>query len=204
MSTNQKVCPVCGCRFRFVRATHVCCSGRCSRKGKKRRDRGQPENNKLWRAWWSTRNDRADGLKTCSKCGQDKPADPDHFFKEHSGRNLMASCRVCHNKASAGRHHAIRRRVLEHYSSGNPECACCGESRYEFLCLDHTNGGGNKQRRELGMMQAGQVFHRWIVRNNFPAGYRVLCHNCNMALGFYGACPHDREREERKVDHVQA
>jgi hypothetical protein len=22
-----------------------------------------------------------------------------------------------------------------------------------------------------------------------------LCHNCNMALGFYGHCPHEKERQ---------
>jgi hypothetical protein len=29
--------------------------------------------------------------------------------------------------------------------------------------------------------------------------YRVLCHNCNMALGFYGYCPHHPERSEQAV-----
>jgi hypothetical protein len=29
-----------------------------------------------------------------------------------------------------------------------------------------------------------------LARNGFPDGYRVLCHNCNMALGQYGYCPH--------------
>jgi hypothetical protein len=23
-------------------------------------------------------------------------------------------------------------------------------------------------------------------------GYRVLCHNCNLARGFYGYCPHEK------------
>lgn len=30
----------------------------------------------------------------------------------------------------------------------------------------------------------------WLRRNNYPNGFQVLCHNCNMAKGFYGKCPH--------------
>ena len=30
----------------------------------------------------------------------------------------------------------------------------------------------------------------WLLRHGFPEGFRVLCHNCNQAIGVYGACPH--------------
>lgn|SRR5579872_937688 len=85
---------------------------------------------------------------------------------------------------------ALRRRyrVLSHYSGGTPVCACCGESHLEFLCLDHIDGGGNSERKALGSGSMG--VYRHIIRENFPPGYRVLCHNCNMALGFFGYCPH--------------
>ncbi len=26
----------------------------------------------------------------------------------------------------------------------------------------------------------------------YPTGFRVLCHNCNCALAYYGSCPHER------------
>ena len=29
-------------------------------------------------------------------------------------------------------------------------CACCGEREPKFLGIDHTNGGGNTHRREVG------------------------------------------------------
>jgi hypothetical protein len=87
----------------------------------------------------------------------------------------------------------VRRRVLEHYSDGAPVCACCGEWRFPFLSLDHTDGGGNAHRRRLGLA-AGNGFYRWVIQNGFPPLFRVLCHNCNSARGYYGACPHDDER----------
>ena len=80
----------------------------------------------------------------------------------------------------------LRKIVLEHYSGNQPTCACCGENHIEFLCIDHINGGGNKHFRQIGMAN----FYYWLRRNNFPLGYRVLCHNCNISLGNYGYCPH--------------
>jgi hypothetical protein len=31
-----------------------------------------------------------------------------------------------------------------------------------------------------------------LITNGFPSGFRTLCHNCNMAKGLYGTCPHER------------
>lgn len=81
---------------------------------------------------------------------------------------------------------AIRREVLDRLGG---KCACCGESHYEFLAIDHVHGGGSAHRRQIGV-PSGQAFVRWIYRNNYPAGFRVLCHNCNSALGYHGHCPH--------------
>lgn len=79
--------------------------------------------------------------------------------------------------------------VLLHYSNGILKCSCCGEQHVEFLEIDHTHGGGNKHRRQLGI-GSGLYFYRWLINNNFPIGYRVLCSNCNKSLGNYGYCPH--------------
>lgn len=80
----------------------------------------------------------------------------------------------------------VRLKVLEHYGG---KCQCCGEDKYEFLSIDHINGGGNKHRKENGLL-TGQGTYRWLIRNNFPKGFRVLCHNCNFAFGHYKKCPH--------------
>jgi hypothetical protein len=77
-----------------------------------------------------------------------------------------------------------RRELLDHYGG---KCACCGEEHYEFLSIDHINGGGTKHRAEVGK---GDVFYKWLRKNGYPEGFRVLCHNCNQAIGFYGFCPH--------------
>ena len=92
------------------------------------------------------------------------------------------------NASVKRRRDAIRLGVLQHYSGGTPHCACCGEKHMEFLCIDHIDGGGGKHRKEL---RGGSVlFYEWLRKQGYPSGYRVLCHNCNMSLGFYGYCPH--------------
>jgi hypothetical protein len=82
-----------------------------------------------------------------------------------------------------------RLECLVRYSGNPPKCECCGESHLEFLAFDHVNGGGAKHRKELS--DAGTATIRWLIKNNCPKGFRVLCHNCNSAHGYYGYCPHN-------------
>lgn len=79
--------------------------------------------------------------------------------------------------------------VLEHYSGGHTHCACCSEDKIEFLTIDHINGGGTEHRRCIGN---GRSIYRWLKNNGYPDGFRVLCMNCNMSIGHYGYCPHQK------------
>jgi hypothetical protein len=79
---------------------------------------------------------------------------------------------------------ALRLAALTHYSAGQPACACCGDTHIEFLAVDHINGGARTQGN------SGTRLHRWLKTHGYPDGFRVLCHNCNQALAFYGYCPH--------------
>jgi len=83
---------------------------------------------------------------------------------------------------------------LKHYSGDFPKCECCGEDRIEFLAMDHVDGGGTKHKRQL--QEDGSNLYRWLIENNFPKGFRVLCHNCNSSLGYYGYCPHKKNEDK--------
>jgi hypothetical protein len=78
-----------------------------------------------------------------------------------------------------------RELVIDHYGG---KCVCCGETQFEFLALDHINGGGTQHKKEIG---TGALVE-WVIANDFPKDIQVLCHNCNSAKGFYGVCPHQR------------
>ena len=89
----------------------------------------------------------------------------------------------------------IRNNVLDKYGG---KCVCCGENKFEFLSIDHINGGGSKEFLKIG--------HSAFLRklNNYPlsSDYRVLCRNCNQSLGYYGYCPHDNGILRAKPDIV--
>ena len=78
----------------------------------------------------------------------------------------------------------LKMQVLSHYS---PElnCKCCGEKHLEFLSIHHVNGNGYQHRKQI----SGNLY-RWLVKNNYPEGYEILCMNCNCAIGRFGECPH--------------
>lgn len=90
-----------------------------------------------------------------------------------------------------------RLKILQHYSAEIPFCACCKEKEIKFLSIDHINGGGTKHRQQLQTSvlkpAGGSVMYGWIIKNNYPEGFQILCHNCNQAKGFYGTCPHQEK-----------
>lgn len=114
----------------------------------------------------------------------------------------LSYCRPCLNRRARPRNesevavradrnrkyrNAIRAAVLDAYGH---RCACCGECAAEFLALDHVNGGGGHHRRNRGNAPSG--VYRDVIAQGFPSTFRLLCHNCNLARGFYGYCPHEK------------
>jgi hypothetical protein len=83
----------------------------------------------------------------------------------------------------------LRSRIeaINHYSNGSLVCACCGESDYRFLTIDHKNGGGIKDYPHY-KKYGGLAL--WLRARGYPPGYQILCWNCNCAKGVYGVCPH--------------
>ena len=104
-----------------------------------------------------------------------------------------------HNKWKQNKNQENKEIVLAHYGH---KCACngCGETRKEFLAVDHINGNGAEHRKEVYGKYLGMW--DWLIKHNFPDGFRILCHNCNCSRGFHGYCPHQIETGE--ITAVQA
>lgn len=97
------------------------------------------------------------------------------------------------------RYRRLRLEAIEQYGG---KCVCCGEGRIQFLCIDHIHGGGGKHRGELWKKHL--TIYEFLKKENYPDAYRVLCHNCNMSIGFYGYCPHQVESGEiTEIDLVE-
>jgi hypothetical protein len=85
----------------------------------------------------------------------------------------------------------LRKEMIKNYGS---KCVCCGESREEFMSIDHINGYGNQHKKLL--KKPGNNFYRWLKQNNWPKDeFRLLCYNCNCSRGFLGYCPHEKENQ---------
>ena len=82
------------------------------------------------------------------------------------------------------RREKIKRIIREHY--GN-KCACCGENNPLYLTLDHIDGGGREHRK---LDKTANDLWMWVYKKDFPNGYRLLCYNCNLSIGFFEYCPH--------------
>ena len=82
----------------------------------------------------------------------------------------------------------IRSHVIMQYGG---KCTCCGETKLDFLDLDHVNNDGKKHRQELGF-SGGIAICRWAMRNAFPKSVQILCSNCNQGKRRNGGiCPHE-------------
>jgi hypothetical protein len=127
----------------------------------------------------------------CSQCGGD--------LGDKNGKR----CKICIDKRNEWyqgsptqakdkiRRDKNREITLRHYGG---KCVCCGEDELYFLAIDHIDGDGNTHRKKIKKWGSG--FFGWLVKNNFPEGFQILCHNCNMGKHLNGGvCPHKNTDE---------
>lgn len=144
------------------------------------------------------------GSRLCIECKQSLSTDEFYVHKQRPD-GLDVVCKTCVKQRRRQFHATNKNRVNPAYTryrrrlrfkvlmAYGGKCACCGECRPDFLCIDHEKGGGNAHRRSIRATSATSM-DRWLILNDFPSGFRVLCHNCNLALAFYGHCPHESGR----------
>ena len=54
----------------------------------------------------------------------------------------------------------------------------CGITDIDVLTIDHIKGGGSRHKKEIGGL--GYKLYAYLIKENFPKGYQVLCFNCNF------------------------
>lgn len=100
-------------------------------------------------------------------------------------------CKTRHARWSKNEREKTKEDVFAAYGGQKCSCPCnCDVTEREYLTIDHIGG-----RKIHGHAKSftGHQFYRWLKRNNFPPGFRVLCMNCNFALGHAGYCPRARK-----------
>ena len=91
------------------------------------------------------------------------------------GKIQQREWRAKHPHVDRDRRRKWRIEVLTHYGGDPPKCKMCGESHIEFLTIDHIDGGGKQHRKQIK-----NNTYRWLINNNFPKGFQVLCMNCQF------------------------
>jgi hypothetical protein len=139
---------------------------------KKRRERDIERAREYARNWYAENRDKARESARTS-------------YANHRERQVA---RVV--EGNKRRRRLLRLKAIEHYGGC---CQCCSEGRVQFLAIDHINGKGNWHRKTA---VGNRTIAEWLHKNGYPEGFRILCHNCNGSIGFYGFCPHQIERGE--------
>ena len=131
--------------------------------------------------WEKNREKLSERNKVYYETHREKRSIYNTVYRENNKKKI-AEYRENNREAEAEKRREIRIKFLEMY--GN-KCACCGEGTREFLSVDHINGQRGNRKKEKGH----QAYRR-ATKEYDPDIYRILCHNCNAALGAYGFCPH--------------
>jgi len=123
---------------------------------------------------------------------------------EYKAKNKVRMARPEYRKERNKEIYNLRLKVLQYYSkhlskSDIPCCRCCGEKFHiGFLAIDHITGkkemDSEPELVKLGYSSSLNTTSllRWLIKNNFPKGFQILCHNCNSAKAVYGKCPHQK------------
>ena len=109
--------------------------------------------------------------------------------------------------------------VFSHYSkklsnSDIPRCNCCGYTGIEFLTVDHIIPKREMEKKVRSVVRSisenvsltpkeiamgykstrkADSLNQWLITNDFPKGFQILCWNCNFAKGSPAVsfkCPH--------------
>jgi|SRR6185295_644225 len=60
-------------------------------------------------------------------------------------------------------------------TNGEGTCRNCGQGDIDVLCIDHINNDGAAHRKQVGWGSMAW----WLIKNDYPPGFQVLCYNCN-------------------------
>lgn len=154
-----------------------------------------------------------DGYSWCGRCREHKELCD---FSRSSSRTtgVNSYCKEC--AASYGKEYArvnhirvkrnawsLRRKyrqiAFSHYSGSPPRCQCaaCPNPQVDpiFLDIDHIDGLSTEERDYVKThgyrKRSGKALWGWLIENNFPAGFQVLCVSCNQGKSRNrGICPH--------------
>lgn len=108
--------------------------------------------------------------KVCPKCGTEKPAS--EFGKANRRDGLRSYCKECEKARKTADLSRIKEEI---YNRLGHVCCHCGFADKRALQIDHVNGGGNKEHKEI---TNAYCFLKKVAYDT-SGSYQLLCANCN-------------------------
>ena len=141
----------------------------------------------------------------CTYCGKN-PFRPNKrtcqdYYNKLSPKSIIKNRKYNLRNLLSKKHR--KQRVMDYYGG---RCACCGESGLSFLTIDHIAENGAEHRKQIapnhqGKGLSGDLFYRWLEKNNYPDGFQTLCYNCNIGKHRNGGiCPHQQSKSRNQQD----
>jgi hypothetical protein len=125
----------------------------------------------------------------CYICGENK-AQQTNKICEHCATKRNDRCKNVRARLKA--------EAFDGYSG--PICNCCGFSEHiDFMQMDHIDGSGHKHLQPNGKRYKGETLYRWLIENNFPEGFQVLCANCNFFKSNNKQCHHKTKEYQESL-----
>lgn len=100
------------------------------------------------------------------------------IYREKNRDELRAAGKIYHQRYRERyieKRAALKYAVFKYYSGGNVKCFECDIIDIDMLTLDHINNDGVEHRKKIG-----NKIYKWVIENNFPKGFQVLCWNHNI------------------------
>lgn len=131
-------------------------------------------------------------MRTCTAC---KLNLADTKFYKSKKKKLSGRCKNC--KSRSNKLCALEHKIETFKAYGGCRCACngCDVVEPRFLTIDHI-GNSKKYLGHTTKKTRGRALYKTLRERGYPykKQLRVLCFNCNCAIGSYGYCPHSKKQ----------
>lgn len=145
----------------------------------------------------------------CRTCGPGPVSDFHVTYPPSNKGRVRYSCKRCKRLRDSDRDRKeylrsyrseIRQKVIFHYSQGRMACVSCEEDETVFLTIDHVRDDGFLFKGSS--KRGGSGLYSFLIKEGFPDGFQVLCHNCNCSKSYRKSDSRHSEYRRRIRDEV--
>jgi len=144
------------------------------------------------------RKKRKKNKQSLSKRGKKRTkADHDTMVKAgHDSRDTKEDTEGLGNPRGKKIYYDVMKKYSKRKKFSIPTCFCCKNTDWKFLAFDHI-----KERPESHKHLGGVSLAKRLIKEKYPGGIQILCHNCNTGKEIFGRvnCPHHLSKKGQAI-----